>query len=156
MTPHSENWSAGSAKTSYFEVQSSPVLRRVGQFAAVALFATATILILQRDNLAAAALAFLACLLVAAVSSLRPRYSLLASRDFHDWTLIERRRGRLEQRILRDCYCSRYLVSLRLGPAAGPRWSMPVTVLLPADALSPAQHRQLRIGLLERTSSALL
>lgn len=151
--PHSDVWSAGSATTSYFELQSSPVLCRVGVSAALALLFIGIILILQRDNLAAAALAFLACPLVAAVSSVRPRYSLLASRDFHDWTLIERRRGTLEQRMLRDCYCSRYLVSLRLGPASGRRWSMPVTVLLPADALPPSEHRQLRIGLLERASS---
>ncbi|MCK8514751.1 hypothetical protein M0534_00190 [Methylonatrum kenyense] len=116
--------------------------------AAFLLIVTAAILIVQRDNLPAVALAVSAAMLLAGVSLAPPRYSLLASRDFREWTLVERWRGGLEQRALRTCYCGRYLVSLRLGPAAGRRWSLPVTVLVPADALPAAQHRKLRIGLL--------
>lgn len=149
MTPHSNGWSGRSATTSYFELGRSALFCRAGLVAALLLISTATVLFFQRDNPAAVALAGGAALLLGGLSLAPPRYSLLASRDFQDWTVVERWRGGLEQRALRNCYCSRYLVSLRLGPAAGRRWSLPVTVLVPADALPAGQHRRLRIGLLQ-------
>ena len=148
MTPRWSDWSTASAKTSYFEILPSRVLR-AGQLFASASAGTAAIgLSLQGNNLPAVATATLATGLLLFLALQSPRYSMLSSREFHDWTLLCRRSQQLEQRELLDCYCSRWLVCLRFGREAGHRFSLPVTVVLPADALTPEAHRRMRIGLL--------